>query len=122
MKKHISAFTPVEKAIVENKLQAVKSLEKCQHCIDRMQEKKISPDEMMRVFSSFNIIEYHLKNRSHRVLIRGNINEKGRNICLVVDIITGSIVTAYTNRYDDHHSTLRHEEYDWTVDLEKILS
>lgn len=122
MKKHISAFTPAEKTMVISRLQAVKSLEKCQHCIDRMDEKRISSDEMMRVFSQFDIIEYHQKNNSHRILIRGKTNERGRNICLVVDIYTGSIVTTYANRFDDHHSTLRHEEYDWNVDLEKILS
>lgn len=121
IKKHINAFTANERALVQKKLQDIKSTEKCQHCIDRMQEKNISSEEMMRVFQSYEIIEYHQRNDSHRILIRGKKKEKGRNICLVVELDTGNIITTYANHSMDNHKTLRYEEYDNSIDLIKIL-
>lgn len=56
----------------------------------------------------------------HRVLLRNNGcvfvadldgYEQASNLCVVIDVDTATVVTAYLNAADDNHQTLRKERY-----------
>jgi hypothetical protein len=59
------------------------------------------------------IIEYHFKNNSHRLLIRSNKPMMGRrDICIVIDLFSNFIITAYACDKHDFHPTLDTSMYD----------
>ena len=41
---------------------------------------------------------------------------------MVIDVLTGTIVTAYTNHSNDEHDTLHTEIYDEDLDIGLIMS
>lgn len=71
-------------------------------------------------FIEYNVTEYNGK-QSRRVLLRNNdisrkVNVRGKvqdaNLCLVLDIDTCCMITAYWNAADDHHDTLNRNRYE----------
>lgn len=81
-------------------------------------------EETLRNFAD-SFIEYNVTERngqqSRRVLLRNNsvrrqVNVRGReqeaNLCLVLDIDTCCMITAYWNAADDHHDTLNYNRYE----------
>lgn len=81
-------------------------------------------EETLRDFTG-SFIEYNVTERggrqSRRVLLRNNdisrkVSVRGKvqdaNLCLVLDIDTCCMVTAYWNAADDHHDTLNRNRYE----------
>lgn len=90
-------------------------------------------EELMKEDLRLSLIEFNEKTtygvKSRRVLLRSQfavptllqINGISEwmfsNLCLVMDIDTGDIITMYWNRVSDNHSTINMERYDQTLNI-----
>lgn len=89
------------------------------HLNQRMNQKNISKNEIIKTLKDNEIIEFHYKN-SPRILIRGRNDENGYNICLVINLQDYTIITAYKNKISDNHKTLNTTRYSY-VNIKNTL-
>ena len=88
------------------------------HAKDRLFQKQITKEQVYDVLKFGHIIEFHYLDGSNRILVRGNNNELGNNVCVVIDIIKGRIVTVYkNNNANDNHKTLNRSQYIRNLDI-----
>ena len=87
------------------------------HSRDRLKQKDINDREIIRTVRKGVPIEFHIVDNSPRVLFRLQRPNQTVDICVVVDILDGTIVTAFTNHTNDKHSTLREEIYNPELDV-----
>ena len=91
------------------------------HSMDRVRQKHITKSEVLDTVASGKCIEFHIKGESPRVLLRKQRWNQTYDICVVIDILTGTVVTAYTNHTNDEHDTLHTEIYDEDLDVNSIM-
>ena len=121
VRKHCSQMTTDEKLFLNSFLTKDKNDYKMsRHATEREKQKIISKDCMYRAIHNGNIIEYHFKN-SNRLLVRGNVDENGYNVCVVVNCDTREIITAYMNSVSDNHCTLKEELYEKDFDIASMF-
>lgn len=89
---------------------------------NRIKGRNISEIDVMRTIKYGNIVEFHFKNNSPRVLVRGKEIVKGESICVVLDVRAMRVVTVYKNDFTDSHLTLHKELYRSNIDLMKYLN
>ena len=87
------------------------------HSRDRLKQKDITDREIIRTVRKGVPIELHIVDNSPRVLFRLQRPNQTVDICVVVDILDGTIVTAFTNHTNDKHSTLHEEIYNPELDV-----
>lgn len=130
MKKHISQMTPHETAFIAKRLKKVYSNYRW-HPHFSNSSRLFNMMTVERLLISPNItdciIEYNQRGDDRRVLLRSTFSsnvtlekdgksfEADANLCLVIDIYTGVIVTAYWNEVNDHHDNVNMKRY--TADL-----
>lgn len=114
-RKHCLQMTEGELTVVTRKVKAclLEDWIVSGHLINRMGEKGISPLQIAEAIMSFSVIEYKLYHEGEeRVLIRGKESHEGYQVCVVLGVTKRRIVTAWKNRVDDNHSSVRMSEYD----------
>lgn len=90
------------------------------HASLRMRERGITENEIVNCLSSGNLIECHNNVKTDvRALFRKDNQE--RSICVVVSLITGKVITVWSNATDDHHESLNTAKYVWACDLTKVF-
>lgn len=134
IKKHVSQMTPEEKAFISKRLKMVYANYKWHpHFLNSSRLFNMLTVERLLISPNITdcIIEYNQRGDDKRVLLRstfsshvtlekdGESYEADANLCLVIDIYTGVIVTAYWNEANDHHDNVNMKRY--TADL-KICS
>ena len=83
------------------------------HTLIRLREKEIEGIHLAYSLIDFSIIEYkQMKSGNERIVIRSNMSFNGFNVCTVLDITTGTVITAWKNRVTDTHRTLDLSKYD----------
>ena len=86
-----------------------------------------SPEIIQRVLSTGDIIEYNETpqkyRKSRRILLRNshdtykvstNVGVTESNLCIVVDIDSGDVITAYWNAANDNHKSINMRRYERT--------
>ena len=86
-----------------------------------------SPEIIQRVLSTGDIIEYNETQqkyrKSRRILLRNshdtykintNVGVTESNLCVVVDIDSGDVITAYWNAANDNHKNINMRRYERT--------
>ena len=114
-RKHCSQMKERELTVVEEKVKACpfEDWRVSGHLMNRMIQKGINPLEIAEAIMSFSVIEYKLYHEGEeRVLIRGIASHEGYQVCVVLNVSKRRIVTAWKNRLDDNHSTIKMSEYD----------
>ena len=91
------------------------------HSMDRLHQKWIFEDEVIETIKHGAIIELHIVNNSPRLLFRKQRSNQAKDICVVMDVLSGKVVTAFTNDSNDNHSTLREEIYNDELDVITIV-
>lgn len=91
------------------------------HSMIRLYQRYIYEDEVFDTIKDGNIIEFHIVNNSPRVLIRKQRMKQSYDICVIVDIVTKTVVSAYLNQSNDKHKTLHEEIYNDDLDVCKII-
>lgn len=83
------------------------------HTLSRIMEKEIELVHLAYCLMDFHIIEYkQMKSGNERIVIRSNMSFDGFNVCIVLDVTKGVMVTAWKNRVSDTHRTLDLSKYD----------
>jgi hypothetical protein len=118
-RKHYTDFTKAEYKLLNERVKQ-NNYKLTSHTIIRQKQKKITEDEIYRAITNGKIIEFHYKD-SNRLLLRGKTDEKGSHICVVLDIDTGNIITAYDNLKSDNHYTLDTSKYISYIDISGLL-
>lgn len=130
IKKHITQMTPHETAFIAKRLKKVYSNYKWHpHFSDSSRLFNMMTIERLLLSPNITdcIIEYNQRGDDRRVLLRSTFSsnvtlekdgkrfEADANLCIVIDIYTGVIITAYWNEVTDHHDTVNMNRY--TADL-----
>ena len=92
-----------------------------EHSMDRIKQKYIGKKEVIQAVKYGKPIEFHIVDNSPRVLFRWQRPNQTWDICVVVDILTGVIITAFTNHTNDTHETLHEEIYNVELDVIGIM-
>jgi len=116
-RKHRNQMTPMEKQEIYKALALCSCYRFTRHSFDKKEQRGISNREIFRCIKYGDIIEFHYIKGQQRVLLRSNETVHNSNVCVVVDINTYEIVTAYRNTITDSHITLHTELYDSSYDL-----
>lgn len=117
VRKHFSHLTSEEKTFLNSFLtKDNKEYRAINHAIIRSKEKIITNESVDRAIHNGKIVEYHYK-QGNRVLVRGNVNEDGYNICVVIDCDTLEILTVFFNKENDAHVTLNKSLYRKNFDV-----
>lgn len=121
LRKHYCDISSKEKDIINKSLKG-KEFQVTGYTTFRKQERKITEDEINRVFKDYKIIEVHIKNEDVRVLLRGNKVEQGNiNICVVVSLTNGRLITCYYNHHKDIHTNLDTSKYTKYINILNLL-
>ena len=91
------------------------------HSMDRIKQKYIGEREVIQAVKQGKPIELHIVDNSPRVLFRWQRPNQTWDVCTVVDIRTGEIVTAFTNHTNDTHDTLHEEIYNPEMDVIQVM-
>lgn len=126
VKKHISQMTPEETAFIAKRLKLVYANYKWHpHFLNSSRLFNMMTVERLLISPNIQecIIEYNQRGNDRRVLLRSTFSsvvtlekdgasfEADANLCLVIDIYTGVIVTAYWNEANDHHDNVNMKRY-----------
>jgi hypothetical protein len=91
------------------------------HLMERMTEKHITPEELLYVLQNGTPVEAHRNNAPQvRFVMRATV-KPGKDVCVCASR-DGSVITAWVNHSNDHHRTLRVEEYQWHTDLTRVFA
>lgn len=112
-------MTKREREFLQEALLNLKGLYIVRHCIERMDLKVMTPDEVLKSVRAGRIIECHGNvSNDIRILVRHDRNHP-ISICTVVSLRGSCIVTAFPNERDDKHFTLDWSQYRWKTNLEE---
>lgn len=92
-----------------------------EHTVIRSKQKYISEKEIMECIQKGYLVEFHQVKKQCRVLLRLRRKNTTDDVCVVVDILSGRIITAYTNNTNDKHSTLREEKYNSELNVIAVI-
>ena len=119
IRKYYLDFKTQEERILNTYLN--KNYKLTNYTIFRKKDRIITSDEIQRAIHNCKIIEFHYKD-SNRILVRGNKNENGYNICAVLNLDDSTIVTVYYNKINDNHCTLNTCNYSAYVNICSMLA
>jgi hypothetical protein len=90
------------------------------HAIERMNEKRITENQVLTMLSYGKVIEVHNNFEDEIcVLMRGKVAGKWCNA--VVALRTKRVVSCWWNDLNDTHRTLDRSQYKWNADLQMVL-
>lgn len=92
-----------------------------EHTIIRGKQRYITNEEIFECIKKGYIVELHQVKKQCRVLLRYRRKNTTDDICVVVDILNGRIITAYTNNTNDKHATLREENYNSELNVIAVI-
>lgn len=119
-RKHYSQFSNNEEKTLK-KLISEKEYILTDYSIMRKTHRVILNREIRDTLKDYKIIEYHYKFGDNRVLIRSNKSYNHYNICLVLSLNEGKIITVYDNYDNDKHYTLNITNYNGNLDIRRII-
>jgi hypothetical protein len=122
VKKHISQMTRDEIEYLMSKIHGRTPIRLTDYSQNKLKSRKIQIWQIRKAIETAELVEYHGVGRlSHRILIRGQENIRGNALCLVLDIFSGELITAYFNKFNDHHSYLDKDKYDGELDVIRYI-
>lgn len=123
LKKHVKHMNELEKEFLMRQFRAVGKTEWTftPHALEQFENKGVDPTHFLTIFEAESqLIEYHKKNGSNRILLRGKTTDsKGYQACVVFAPEDKSIVTVWLNHCTNQHQKLKEEFYDENIDVLK---
>ena len=92
------------------------------HSMKRLKQKRIDEEEVIYTILKGDYIEFHYKDNGCRILIRKQRPNQTYDTCVIFDIISGTVVSAYLNASNDNHDTLHTEIYEEELDVISIIN
>lgn len=120
LKKHITQMNDLEKDFLMRKFHAVSKREWTftGYSQERFDKRGIDPKHFLTLWrGDVELIEYHKKNGTNRILLRSKAIHKGSQVCAVFSIEDKAIITSYLNYHENKHEQLREEFYDKHLDV-----
>lgn len=105
-RKHFSMMNARELDVINTAIHNTNKYIVSKHCKKRIAEKQINMDGIIKAIQHGKIIEYHYLDNSNRILLRSKEQYNNNHICVVIDIKSHEVITAYLNKTDDNHKTL----------------
>lgn len=112
---------------------------KSRHCEEQMKRRGVSEENIARAWKVNTIIEYKKVDNSKRIVVRGldvvnayydmcregekisySTRKEPCNVCLVVDIVTGDLITCYTSPTRMRNAYVNNKKVDKAYSLDKI--
>lgn len=125
VKKHHTQFTEIERVVLEHLLKAIAhgKVSISDHALNRL--KTVSKVQVYDALWTGRVIEANVTRGEFRLLVRGSrtisIYDQGikkfANICAVVDVKSGRVITIFLNESGDNHSSIDMSRYDATLDI-----
>lgn len=125
-KKHYTQFTKKELELIEQRLSQL-NFNVIVGSIHLQTKKAITynVEDVRNVINNHDVIEYNLTKKrgmyQKRVLLKGKDvveTDQGKaNLCIVVNLKTAEIVTAYYNIIGDDHRTINWDRYDSSLKI-----
>lgn len=106
LKIHANHLSPVSRKKLLGQIAAVQKWKFTYHALENVQKRGISLEELSQAVAKGDIIEYHTKRGTNRVLLK---YEDGT--CVVVDLDLETIITAYKNTTSDNLFGVIPEKY-----------
>lgn len=119
-RKHYTQMIEAERQAVRQAVDRLQITTNGLHLAERMAEKGITVQAIELAVRHGRVIEVTETHRSYRVLLRHEIGLTA--YCVVVSLDDGFVVTAWKNRADDNHRTIRMAEYQWQANLIPLFS
>lgn len=118
-KKHISQMDELEKDFLFRQFHAVDRIEWVftDYSQKRFTERKIDPTHFLTLWKDAELVEFHQKSKTNRILLRSRAVHKDAQVCAVFDITNKTIVTVYLNWVNNKHENLKEEFYDAKLDV-----
>ena len=91
------------------------------HSQYRGKQRYITEEEIMECIKHGTIIETHQVNDRLRILLRNKNKTHDNDTCCVIDIFSGRVITAFSNKTYDNHSTLDESKYNDKLDIISII-
>ena len=91
------------------------------HLLLRMNQKRISKDQIMDTLKNYTIIECNDNSEDLRVLLRGKKVYYGTNIIVCLSLLDGGLITCFKNNCDDNHKNINLGNYIPTAKFLKKL-
>lgn len=105
-------ITEEERRLLEDKLKSIKIKRFYNHALDRMKEKRITKQDVLKAFNNYDIIEVNYSyGTPPRVLIRSKETDYNNYCTCVVLRFDGTVITCYKNKKTDNHRTLNSKRY-----------
>lgn len=133
IKKHISQMSFIELNNIVNffKNETIKhDITLSNHLKEKIMNNEVVLNTPMlaNIFDNVNqsIIEYNVTNDKPRLLLRSLAQEnilidnqyQNTNLCIVIDLLNFSIITAYHNLANDYHSEIDYDRYDENMKIQ----
>lgn len=119
-RKHVSEMRGKEKHMLRKVVRGKKFVFST-HCIKRTMQRRILVTDIMRTIRRGNIVEFHLVDDSLRILVRGKPNKNNKCACVVLNVTTNEIVTAYHNYKFNHHQYSKRTLYTKDLDICSLI-
>jgi hypothetical protein len=119
-KKHVGQMTELEKDFLMRKFRAVKQQDWCftPYSLKRFNKREVDPTHFLSLWEKdVQLIEFHSKKGTNRILLRSKAVHNGYQICAVFDLTNKVIITLYLNYVNNTHRGLREEFYNADVDV-----
>lgn len=120
MRKHRQQMTVAESVAIESTVRALNVREIAAHAFERMSQKGVSQAHILETLRTGQAIEIHNDANELRVLLRADVIGQW-SACVVFSLDRQTVVTVWRNHVNDTHKTLRLNEYQWKVDVCKLL-
>ena len=125
-KKHVSQLTSNELSLLQIIVSNLQSqqLYLSKHAYSHIPN--LTLDEVYYTLSDCSIIEFNITNGdSPRLLVRANnpthcCGEIDYNMCMVIELKSHTVISAYCNAHDDTHCTLDPSRYDSSINIVEI--
>ncbi len=122
-RKLLKDMSPTEVVVIRQCLQDVSDKIKINsHSQHRGRQRYITDKEIVECVEKGAIVEFHQVNNQCRVLLRHRRTTTTNDVCVAINILSGKVLTAYTNRSHDDHSTLREEKYNPELNVIAVIS
>lgn len=125
MKKHESQMTKSEIHCLIGRLKKIGYQTRLSnHTLQRLEERNMKPQDVFNVFKKYKIMEFENDLGGSRVLLRSRdpVYKGKDDVCIVVNLINGDIVSAYTDVHKDN-SYVKEDlsNYNSSMDIKSFL-
>jgi len=120
MKTHYTLMSVADREMTTQLVRQIAQTVISTHAADRMAQKGVTGREIEICLTYGSVIEVHDEAGEWRAVIRHAFGMPKVAVCVVIGIMTGTIVTCWKNAGSDNHKTLNTFAYE-KVNLASIL-